>query len=115
MWYMSGWHKFTGKPTVLCLIVEKHIRTECLQKLRFTHTAKKQRLIDTDIPGSQRLNDPLMRRRSPGCNKRGSYRTLPARELALQIVERGQKGFEGPSHEWLVSGLLLVGCKCVEA
>src|SRR6056297_69255 len=72
---VAGGDMRAGRRAVRLLIVEKHIGLIGTQEFGFIQPAKKDRLVDTNIPGPERANDALMgwrRTRGDQCGANGS-------------------------------------------
>src|SRR5690606_34500839 len=97
------------------LVVEEHVGAEGTQEYALVEPAEKQTLINPDIPGAQCAHHPLVGRRGAGRHQRRSDRALLTRELALQLVQCGEKRHERSARQGLARRARLVLGKRLEA
>jgi len=71
---MAGRDVWRRRNTVTLLVIEEDIGLKSLQKGPLVHTTKEQRLVNADVPGTQRANDTLVCRRAARGHQRGSER-----------------------------------------
>jgi hypothetical protein len=100
--------------TVQRLIVEKDIRAKRAQKLGLVHSAKKERLIKTNIPGAKRADYAFVSRRATCRDQRGAHGAVAAIKLALKSVQRSEERLEWPTFQRSLRGLCLGSGKHVE-
>ena len=87
------------------LVVEEHVGFVGAQELGFVQPAEEQALVQANVPGAQRLDDALVRRRAARGDERGADRAVVVAELALQAVQPHEERFERPALQRAVGGL----------
>src|SRR5258708_3125477 len=82
---------------VSALVVEEEIGTERAQELPFVEATEEKRFVDADVPGAQRPDHPLVRRRTARRDERRANRALILGVVRLDLVQRSQEFLERPA------------------
>ena len=93
---MAGSHVFTGRGAVHLLIIKEHIGTKGFEEIPLAQAAKKEALINTNIPLPQSPHHPLVGRRCTGSYQCRANRTFISGKLSLQTMQGLQEVFKGP-------------------
>ena len=73
---MNGWRECLRRIQVgMLLVVEEDVRTQRLQNAPFVHAAQEMRLIDGDVPGTERVDDAFVRGCASGGDDGGLEKT----------------------------------------
>ena len=81
------------------LVIEKDICTKGPKEGSLLLATQKQRLINTNIPGSQSPDDAFMRGRRTGGHQGGTNRRLINPQQCLNVMQRSQESLEGTAGE----------------
>ena len=97
---MSGCDPRRGTFTVRGLVVKEDIGAKGFEERALVASAQKKHLIDPDIPGPKRPDDPFMSRRCARCHQCRPDRYGFFWEFGLDLVQGGQKVPERASRQW---------------
>src|SRR5512138_3610283 len=97
------------------LIVEEEIGAERTQEFALVQTTEKERLVDPDVPGAQRADYALVRRRSAGGDQCRTYRARVLRIVRLDLAQGGQEFLERAARQRVARGFDLALGEGVEA
>ena len=86
---MTGGDMISSRLTVPLLIIEEHISVKSLQKLTLVQAAQEQRLIDSDVPGSQGTHYPFMGRCGTRCHQASANGCFADRKCTLDLLQTG--------------------------
>lgn len=83
---MPGGHLLAGDLAVPLLVIEKDVGTKGGEEVSLGKPAEEERLVDTNIPVTERADHTLVGRRATGGDKSGANRALVAALAALKLV-----------------------------
>src|SRR5262245_25384345 len=101
---VSGRDMTRRRLGVTALVVEEDVGAESLEEGPLVQSAEKQRLVDADVPGSQRAHDPLVRRGAARRHERGPDGRALGRIFRLNAMQRSEEAFEGSAGQGLLGG-----------